>query len=54
MGSTPLEGMHGYHPDDPDTDTTLLADPVPERPVNSILDITPMLLSDLGLGTGEE
>jgi hypothetical protein len=54
MGSTPLEGMHGYHPDDPDTDTTLLAEPVPERPVNSILDITPMLLSDLGLGTGEE
>jgi hypothetical protein len=54
MGRSPLEGMHGYHPDDPDTDTTLLADPPPERPVTSILEIAPLLLSDLGLAVGEE
>jgi hypothetical protein len=47
MGSSPLAGMHGYHPDDRDTDTTLLADP--PASVRTILDITPLLLSDLGL-----
>jgi hypothetical protein len=53
MGSSPLAGMHGYHPDDPDADTTLLADPLPPGPVRTILDIAPLLLSDLGL-TGAE
>jgi predicted AlkP superfamily pyrophosphatase or phosphodiesterase len=52
MGHTPLAGMHGYHPDDPDTDTTLLADPAPASPVSSILEITPLLLADLGLDAG--
>jgi hypothetical protein len=52
MGSTPLKGMHGYHPDDADSFTVLLADPAPERAPRSILEIAPLLLDDLGL-TGE-
>jgi predicted AlkP superfamily pyrophosphatase or phosphodiesterase len=51
MGSTPLKGMHGYHPDDPDSDTVLLAEPAPAPVPRTILDITPLLLSDLGIET---
>jgi len=31
MGSTPIQGMHGYHPEDRDSDTTLIAEPKPEK-----------------------
>jgi hypothetical protein len=49
MGSEPLKGMHGYHPDDRDSNTTLLADPMPEHAPRTILDILPLLLDDLGV-----
>ena len=49
MGSEPIAGMHGYHPDDPDSDTVLLADPVPARPVRTIGDLMGLLLDDLGI-----
>ncbi len=50
MGSSPVRGMHGYHPDDADSYSTLLADPAPARPPSSILDIRALLLSDLAVG----
>jgi hypothetical protein len=50
MGSSTLGGMHGYHPDDPDSDTVLIADPPPARLPRTIAEIPAMLLADLGLG----
>jgi predicted AlkP superfamily pyrophosphatase or phosphodiesterase len=52
MGSTPLKGMHGYHPDDRDSDTVLLAEPAPERMPRTILEIAPLLLDDIGIAYG--
>ncbi|MBD3163040.1 MAG: hypothetical protein GF346_11505 [Candidatus Eisenbacteria bacterium] len=49
MGSRPIAGMHGYHPEDPDSDTALLADPAPSRPVRTIRDLRGLLLHDLGI-----
>jgi len=49
MGHEPLRGMHGYHPDDIDSYTTLLADPPPASPPGSILDLASILLNDVGL-----
>ena len=54
MGSTPLKGMHGYHPDDRDSDTVLLAEPAPARAPRTILEIAPLLLDDLGIGRGPD
>lgn len=48
MGSSPLAGMHGYHPDDRDSDTVLIADPPPAHLPRSIAEIPTMLLKDLG------
>lgn len=49
MGRTPLKGMHGYHPDDRDSDTVLIADPAPQRTPRTILEMTPLLLDDIGV-----
>ena len=49
MGSSPLQGMHGYHPGDRDSYTTLLADPFPQVTPTTIADFAGMLLGDLGL-----
>lgn len=38
MGLTPIRGMHGYHPDHPDSDAALLSTHAPEREVRSICD----------------
>jgi hypothetical protein len=53
MGSSPVRGMHGYHPDDPDSDTVLIADPTPEKAPSTIQDLAGMLLRDLGLDAEE-
>lgn len=49
MGSSPIQGMHGYHPDERDSHTTLLADPFPETAPTKISDFAGLLLGDLGL-----
>lgn len=49
MGSAPLAGMHGYHPDDADSYTTLLSDPPADPKPASILDLSKVLLRDLGI-----
>jgi hypothetical protein len=38
MGLTPIRGMHGYHPDHPDSDASLLSTHRPERETESICD----------------
>ncbi len=50
MGSAPLAGMHGYHPDDADSYTTLLSDSPVEPAPESILHLSQVLLRDLGIG----
>ena len=37
-------GMHGYHPDDPDSDGVFLSSVAPARPVRSLADVHPTLL----------
>lgn len=49
MGSAPLAGMHGYHPDDADSYTTLLSEPAADPLPASILDLSEVLLRDLGI-----
>ncbi len=46
MGQTILAAMHGYHPDDVDSDTLLLAN-YAHAPVHSILDIGPLLTGEI-------
>ncbi|MFO1406415.1 MAG: alkaline phosphatase family protein [Steroidobacteraceae bacterium] len=38
MGLTPIRGMHGYHPDHPDSDAALLSTHEPACPTGSICD----------------
>jgi hypothetical protein len=38
MGRSPMAGMHGYRPEDPDSDSALLASFVPKTPVSEIRD----------------
>jgi hypothetical protein len=38
MGLTPIRGMHGYHPDHPDSDAALLSTHQPARETESICD----------------
>lgn len=38
MGRTPIRGMHGYHPDHPDSDAALLSTHEPPRRAGSICD----------------
>ena len=38
MGLKPITGMHGYHPDHPDSNAILLSTHAPAAPVNSICD----------------
>jgi hypothetical protein len=46
MGHQPLAAMHGYHPEDQDSDTILLAN-FSHPPVGSIRDIGPLLITEL-------
>jgi hypothetical protein len=46
MGRRPLAAMHGYHPEDEDSDTILLAN-FSHAPVGSIRDIGPFLITEL-------
>ena len=39
MGNTALAGMHGYRPDHPDSDSALIANFQPDRPVERITDL---------------
>ena len=49
VGSSPVRGMHGYHPEDPDSDTVLIADPAPDPAPQEITDLVGVLLSDAGI-----
>jgi predicted AlkP superfamily pyrophosphatase or phosphodiesterase len=49
MGHEPLAGMHGYHPDDEDSNSVFLADPPPARGPDSVIDIASILMSDVGI-----
>ena len=46
MGQTAAQAMHGYHPEDADSDTILLANYAP-GPARSILDIGPLIIREL-------
>ena len=39
MGKVPMKGMHGYHPDDPDSNAALLANFSPRTEVHKITDL---------------
>jgi len=39
MGLAPITGMHGYHPDHPDSDASLLSNVVPATDPRRIADI---------------
>lgn len=48
MGTTPITGMHGYHPDHPDSDASLLSNvPPPGKPA-CITDVFDLMASEAG------
>jgi hypothetical protein len=49
MGLNPITGMHGYHPDHPDSDAALLSNTEPSVPVNSIADIYRLMEAEAGI-----
>ena len=49
MGLSPIAGMHGYHPDDVDSDGVLLSDHALPVPVERIDDLNTLMRADLGL-----
>lgn len=49
LGLRPIAGMHGYHPDDADSDGVLLSDHPVTLPVDRIDDLNTMMRADVGL-----
>jgi hypothetical protein len=51
MGLTPITGMHGYHPDDADSDACLLSNVPPPGDPRAITDIFHLMRAEIGAGT---
>jgi predicted AlkP superfamily pyrophosphatase or phosphodiesterase len=51
MGLKTITGMHGYHPDHPDSDAALLANVETELPVNSLTDLFDLMSYEAGVMT---
>jgi predicted AlkP superfamily pyrophosphatase or phosphodiesterase len=49
MGLKPIVGMHGYHPDDPDSDACLLANCEPPNDPQAIVDIFGLMRAEAGV-----
>lgn len=49
MGLKPIRGMHGYHPDDPDSDASLLSNVEPPRDPRVITDVFHLMRAEAGL-----
>jgi len=47
MGTKPITGMHGYSPEDPDSDAVLLSSRTPSRKTESIVDLNALMHSEL-------
>lgn len=48
MGIKPIAGMHGYHPDDPDSDASLLSNVEPPDDPQAITDIFHLMRAETG------
>jgi hypothetical protein len=48
MGLKPITGMHGYHPDDPDSDASLLSNVEPTYPAEAITDVFHLMRAESG------
>jgi hypothetical protein len=48
MGTTPITGMHGYHPDDPDSDASLLSNCAPPNDPKAITDVFHLMRAEAG------
>jgi hypothetical protein len=48
MGLTPITGMHGYHPDDPDSDASLLSNVEPPSDPRAITDVFHLMRAESG------
>jgi predicted AlkP superfamily pyrophosphatase or phosphodiesterase len=48
MGLTPITGMHGYHPDDPDSDASLLSNVPVSEAIKGIPDVFRLMRSEAG------
>ena len=48
MGTTPITGMHGYHPDDPDSDASLLSNVEPPNAPRAITDVFHLMRAESG------
>lgn len=49
MGLKPITGMHGYHPDDPDSDASLLSNVEPPNDARAITDIFHLMRAEAGV-----
>ncbi len=48
MGINPITGMHGYHPDDPDSDASLLSNAEPLNDPQAITDVFHLMRAESG------
>jgi predicted AlkP superfamily pyrophosphatase or phosphodiesterase len=48
MGLKPITGMHGYHPDDPDSDASLLSNVEPPNDPKAITDVFRLMRAESG------
>ena len=48
MGTTPITGMHGYHPDDADSDASLLSNVEPPNDPKAITDVFHLMRAESG------
>jgi len=48
MGLKPITGMHGYHPDDPDSDASLLSNVEPPNNPGAITDVFHLMRAETG------
>ncbi len=48
MGVNPITGMHGYHPDDPDSDACLLSNAEPPNDPRAITDVFHLMRAESG------
>jgi len=49
MGAKPITGMHGYHPDDPDSDASLLSNVEPPGDPRVITDVFHLMRAEAGV-----
>ena len=48
MGTKPITGMHGYHPDHADSDAVLLSNVLPPNDPRAIIDVFKLMLAESG------